>query len=203
VFAVAEGMELIYRGAEAELYRADFMGLPVVVKRRVRKGYRHHSLDESLRRGRTKKEARLMRRARLGGVSVPAVLDVWGDSLMMEFVEGERLADELTERGMETFGEMACRLHSSHVAHNDLTPYNALVTSSGRICLIDFGLAEYTHDIEDYAVDLYVLKRSLKSLRDEWEPLWGAFLRGYRECGDLAERVLARLVKVEARGRYK
>ncbi len=196
-------MELIYRGAEAELYKAEFMGLPVVVKRRIRKGYRHPDLDTHLRRGRTRKEARLMRRARLGGVSVPAVLDVWEDSLMMEFVEGVRLADELTPDRIEVFGDMACKLHSSHIAHNDLTPYNALVTPSGRICLIDFGLAEYTHDIEDYAVDLYVFKRSLKSLRDDWERLWTSFLRGYRRCGELADRVLARLTKVEARGRYK
>jgi len=193
---------LIYRGAEAELYRADFMGLPVVIKRRVKKGYRHPDLDASIRRGRTRKEARLMRRARLGGVAVPAILDVWEDSLMMEFVEGVKLAEALDPDRMRAFGEAACRLHSSNIAHNDLTPYNAIVTPSGTTCLLDFGLAEYTHDVEDYAVDLYVLKRSLKSLVERWEPLWESFLAGYRSC-KLADRVLRRLAVVEGRGRYK
>lgn len=196
-------MELIYRGAEAVLYKADFMGLPVVIKRRIRKGYRHPVLDALLRKSRTRKEARLMRKARLGGVSVPAILDVWEDSLMMEFVNGIRLAEDLTPERLEFLGKMACRLHSSHIAHNDFTPYNAIVTPDGRICLIDFGLAEYTHDVEDFAVDLYVLKRSLKSVEDDWEPLWRSFVSGYRTCGKLADEVLARLIKVEARGRYK
>ena len=195
-------LTLIYRGAEGELYKGEFLGLPVVIKRRIRKGYRHPVLDTSLRRGHTRKEVRLMRRARLGGVSVPAVLDVWEDSIMMEFIDGEKLANILDAERMRAFGEMVCRLHSSHIAHNDLTPYNAIVTPQGRICLIDFGLAEYTHDVEDYAVDLYVLKRSLKSLTEEWELLWESFLTGYREC-ELADRVIRRLAVVEARGRYK
>ncbi len=195
-------MELIYRGAEAELYRAEFMGMPVVVKRRVSKGYRARELDRLLRISRTRKEARLMRRARLGGVPVPAVIDVWEDSIMMEFVPGMRMADSIDEDSMLAFGIASCRLHNSNIAHNDLTPYNALVTESGGICLLDFGLAEYTHDVESYAVDLYVLKRSLKSITEDWNPLWKSFLKGYSIC-EMAERVIRRLEQVEARGRYK
>lgn len=194
-------MELIYRGAEAELYKAEFMGMPVIVKRRVSKGYRARELDRLLRISRTRKEARLMRRARLGGVPVPAVIDVWEDSIMMEYVPGVRMADSVDESSMFAFGIASCRLHSSKIAHNDLTPYNALVTEGG-ICLLDFGLAEYTHDVESYAVDLYVLKRSLKSITEDWIPLWESFLRGYSLCG-MTERVIRRLEQVEARGRYK
>ncbi|MEM0017742.1 MAG: KEOPS complex kinase/ATPase Bud32 [Candidatus Korarchaeum sp.] len=195
-------MELIYRGAEAEIYRTEFMGIPVVIKRRVSKGYRASELDRILRTHRTRKEARLMRRARLGGVPVPAVIDVWEDSIMMEYVSGVRMADSIDDSNMLAFGIASCRLHSSNIAHNDLTPYNALVVESGGICLLDFGLAEYTHDVESYAVDLYVLKRSLKSIKEDWEPLWVSFLRGYSTCG-MAERVIRRLEQVEARGRYK
>ncbi|RDD52961.1 MAG: Kae1-associated kinase Bud32 [Candidatus Korarchaeota archaeon NZ13-K] len=194
-------MELIYRGAEAELYRTEFMGIPVVIKRRISKGYRAKELDRLLRITRTRKEARLMRRARLGGVPVPAVIDVWGDSIMMEYVPGVRMADSIDDDSMLAFGLASCRLHRSNIAHNDLTPYNALITAGG-ICLLDFGLAEYTHDVESYAVDLYVLKRSLKSITEEWEGLWESFLRGYSTC-DMAERVIRRLEQVEARGRYK
>ncbi len=196
-------MELIYKGAEAEIYKADFLGLPIVIKRRIKKGYRDPLLDIRLRRSRTRKEARLMRRARIGGVPVPAILDVWNDSIMMEHIEGNKLANSLNSSLMVEFGKIACKLHSSGIAHNDFTPYNALITPEGKVCLIDFGLAEYTHNIEDYAVDLYVLKRSLISLTDEWEVLWKSFLRGYESCQDLFEKVIKRLSVVEARGRYK
>lgn len=195
-------MELIYRGAEAELYRTEFMGIPVVIKRRISKGYRARELDRIIRLSRTRKEARLMRRARLGGVPVPAVIDVWEDSIMMEYVPGMRMVDSIDSSTMLAFGIASCRLHSSNIAHNDLTPYNALVTGSGSVCLLDFGLAEYTHDVESYAVDLYVLKRSLKSITEDWEPLWRSFLEGYSTCG-IAERAVGRLEQVEARGRYK
>ncbi|MEM4582183.1 MAG: serine/threonine protein kinase, partial [Candidatus Korarchaeum sp.] len=119
-----------------------------------------------------------------------------------EYVSGVRMADSIDDSNMLAFGIASCRLHSSNIAHNDLTPYNALVVESGGICLLDFGLAEYTHDVESYAVDLYVLKRSLKSIKEDWEPLWVSFLRGYSTCG-MAERVIRRLEQVEARGRYK
>ena len=195
-------MELIYRGAEAELYRTDFLGLPVVIKRRVRKSYRHPDLDMAIRIRRTRKEARLMRRARLEGVRVPAILDVWRDSLMMEYVEGIKLAERLTRENLREFGRSACKLHSAGISHNDLTPYNALVDGKGRVCLIDFGLAESSKNVEDFAVDLYVLKRSLRSLSEDWETLWSYFLEGYTEC-PLADAVLRRLELVEARGRYK
>ena len=196
-------MELIYKGAEAEIYKAELLGLPIIIKRRIKKSYRNPSLDIRLRRGRTRKEARLMRRALLGGVPVPAMLDVWNDSLMVEYIEGSKLANSLGSSLMTEFGRIACKLHSSGIAHNDLTPYNALVTPDDKICLIDFGLAAYTHKIEDYAVDLYVLKRSLISLTDEWETLWKSFLRGYKSCQELFGKVIKRLVVVEARGRYK
>lgn len=195
-------MELIYRGAEAELYKSDFMGIRVVIKRRVSKGYRAPELDRALRIARTRKEARLMRRARLAGVPVPIILDVWEDSIMMEYVPGVRMADSISEESMLALGIAACRLHGSKIAHNDLTPYNALITEEGGVCLLDFGLAEYTHDVESYAVDLYVLKRSLKSITEDWKELWDSFLRGYSTCG-FAERVIRRLELVEERGRYK
>ncbi len=197
-------MELIYKGAEAEIYKAELLGLPVVIKRRIKKGYRNPLLDIKLRISRTRKEARLMRRARLGGVPVPAILDIWKDSLMMEYIEGTKLADSLDKDLMMKLGDIVCKLHSSGIAHNDLTPYNAILASGGEICLIDFGLAEYTHSIEDYAVDLYVLKRSLVSITDEWEDMWISFLMGYRSCcRELANKVIRRLAIVEARGRYK
>lgn len=69
-------MEIIKRGAEAEIYLADWRGREVIVKRRIKKGYRIKELDERIREQRTKREALLMMTARKAGVSVPIIYDV-------------------------------------------------------------------------------------------------------------------------------
>ena len=50
-------MLLLKRGAEAELYLDTWYGRKVVVKRRVKKGYRIRELDEEIRSYRTSHEA--------------------------------------------------------------------------------------------------------------------------------------------------
>ncbi len=195
-------MELIYRGAEAEVYRSEFMGMPVIIKRRIPKGYRIPELDREIRERRTRKEARLLSKARRGGVPVPAVLDVWRDSIMMEYVDGVPLHKKPDLESFRELGLIIYRLHESGIAHNDLSLSNVLVLGS-KICLIDFGLAEASTSVEDFAVDLYVLKRSIKSLIKDWEPAWTAFVESYLSGGELAVKVLKRLEEVEARGRYK
>ncbi len=194
-------MELIYRGAEAEIYKSHFMGMPVIIKRRIPKGYRIPELDKELRERRTRKEARLIAKARRGGVPVPAVLDVWKDSLMLEYVEGTPLHRRPELNLFEELGRVILRLHKAGISHNDLSLSNVLVTGKG-ICLIDFGLAEASRSVEDFAVDLYVLKRSIKSLVEGWESAWKAFLDGYT-ADELADKVVKRLAEVESRGRYK
>ncbi|PNV77130.1 MAG: Kae1-associated kinase Bud32, partial [Thermoproteota archaeon] len=82
---------LLSSGAEAVIYIEELMGRKLIRKIRPRKGYRVSELDEKLRRSRTRKEARLIHTARMGGVNAPAVIDVHEDQLVMEFVEGKRL----------------------------------------------------------------------------------------------------------------
>ncbi len=194
-------MELIYKGAEAELYKAYFMGMPVIIKRRIPKGYRIPELDRELRERRTRKEARLISKARKGGVPVPAVLDIWRDSLMLEYVEGTPIHMRPELNLFKELGKVVIKLHKAGISHNDLSLSNVLVTNKG-LCLIDFGLAEASRSIEDFAVDLYVLKRSIKSLVRGWESAWKAFLDSYM-TDELALKVVKRLAEVESRGRYK
>ncbi|RLG43069.1 MAG: Kae1-associated kinase Bud32 [Thermoproteota archaeon] len=205
---------LIHRGAEAEVYEADAWGIPAVEKRRIEKAYRHPELDWRIRTSRTRLEARILMRLKERGVRCPAVLDVWGDTLLLERVSGPTLRDLLSRgRGgadtgrlagvMEDLGRQVGLMHSAGVVHNDLTPLNVVVTGE-RTCLIDFGLGEFSKSEEDMAVDLHVLKKSLEALFPEAaEGLFESFLRGYRDTAPKPDATLARLEAVERRGRYR
>jgi Kae1-associated kinase Bud32 len=65
-------MTIIKRGAEAVITIED----ESVSKERVKKRYRVSELDDELRRGRTKKEAKLMALAKRAGVPTPFITNV-------------------------------------------------------------------------------------------------------------------------------
>lgn len=72
--------------------------------------------------------------------------------IVMEYVEGETLADALEERGAFSLGSalvflrgIALALHTAHaegIIHRDLKPSNVMVTKAGAIKLADFGIAK-------------------------------------------------------------
>lgn len=59
--------ELLKQGAEARVYRAEFLGKPTIVKERFPKRYRHRVLDEKLTHRRTVQEVRSILRCRRAG----------------------------------------------------------------------------------------------------------------------------------------
>lgn len=59
--------ELLKQGAEARVYRAEFLGKPAIVKERFQKRYRHPVLDEKLTHRRTVQEVRSILRCRRAG----------------------------------------------------------------------------------------------------------------------------------------
>jgi eukaryotic-like serine/threonine-protein kinase len=72
------------------------------------------------------------------------------DFLVMEFVSGETLASKLksgplTEKQIVTFGEQIASAldcaHASTMVHRDLKPANTMISSSGQVKLLDFGLS--------------------------------------------------------------
>ena len=87
--------KIIARGAEAVLSKGRFQGEDVLVKDRVKKGYRIIQLDEKIRKRRTKHEESLISRARRAGVNVPRIMESDNFRIIMEFVDGERVKDFL------------------------------------------------------------------------------------------------------------
>jgi len=205
-----DGWRLIKKGAEAELYLAQWLNLPVVIKRRVPKPYRRPDLDFQLRRSRTLKEASLMLSASRLGVSVPTLLciDVVETSLVMEYVNGPTLRD-LIVAGLDVttiMRQVGCsiaRLHRGGIVHGDLTTSN-IIWSSGRACFLDFGLGSYDPSIEARGVDLHLMLRALESLTPgRASRLFNEVLKGYSEVmGALSKEVAKRAMEVRLRGRY-
>ncbi len=208
-------MRLIARGAEAELYLAEWAGLRVVVKRRVAKRYRHRVLDEWLRRRRTIVEARMLVRSLELGLDVPVLYEasVAETTLVMEYFEGRPLRRVIEERGVDELvagatrrlGYMIGVLHEHGFVHGDVTTSNLLVSSRGHVKLIDFGLSGAAEDEEDLAVDIHLYLRSLESTHPEWvETLYKLFLEGYMEARgrETVDRITALVKKLRLMGRY-
>jgi N6-L-threonylcarbamoyladenine synthase/protein kinase Bud32 len=206
------------RGAEAtvEVAAADGGTDRRVLKRRVRKRYRHPELDRTLRRDRTVAEARLTNEARRAGVPTPLVYDVdlRRSTLTLQYAGDRDLAADLDERWTAAVGRHLARLHGAGIVHGDPTTRNVRVEGSAagsgtdgapgddaRTTLIDFGLAYHTGHIEDHAMDLHVFEGSVRATATDPAPLIEAFEAGYAEAGDGA--VLDRLREVEGRGRYR
>lgn len=188
---------MVIRGAEAVIEFTD----SEAVKKREKKNYRHPELDEKLRRDRTDREVRLLKKARKYNVAVPEVVEDSEDRFKMEKVDGEKLRDNLKEEYFEKLGEEVAGLHEIDVIHGDLTTSNVIVGEDLNI--IDFGLAFQSDRIEDKAVDIHLLKQVLESSHSEKsEALWQAFIEGYRTLEESIQ-VLEQLEEVEQRGRYK
>jgi len=198
---------MLYRGAEAVVDLCEWMGTRVVVKTRVVKGYRISELDESIRRSRTIREASLLSSAKKAGVGTPFIYHVnpvegW---IVMSYVEGESLRSmqdsNIFSSLVNGLGSIVGKLHSAGIVHGDLTPANVIV-SGGRLILIDFGLGEYSNEVEKKAEDVYTLVSSFSRLPCA-ETLVKLFLEGYRfSAGESAGKVEDRLREIGRRGRY-
>ncbi len=205
-------MRLIKKGAEAELYLTDWMGLKAVLKRRIKKGYRNPDLDSYVRGSRTSNEAKLLSEARRLGVPTPVVysVDKRNCEILMSYIDApplKRFVESMDPKGLAlTFsrvGEMVGRLHRGGIVHGDLTTSN-IIPYSGLLYLIDFGLGEHSSDVESRGVDIHLMRRALESSHHEVSSeAYLSFIEGYRRVmGDLSEPVLRRVDAIRRRGRY-
>lgn len=200
-------MEMIGKGAEADIY----LDGNVVIKERVKKPYRELELDRSLRKLRTKREAKLISAARSAGVPTPFISDVdsVGTSLTLEYINGEKIKNILNtlpvkkrKDVLREIGRSTGKLHKNHIIHGDLTTSN-MILKGDKIFFIDFGLGEVNESIEAKGVDLLVFKKSLRSTHFKYEKeCLDAFLEGYYSECENHEEILKRVHTIERRGRY-
>ena len=208
-----EELTLIAKGAEADLLLdPDWNGVKALIKRRGEKRYRHPELDREIRRLRTIHEASIIHRAKGAGVPTPVIYQVDPDdaTIVMEFVEGERvrdIVDDLTEeerrRLFTAIGVLAGRLHGAGIIHGDMTTSNIINTAEGPV-FVDFGLGEVSSETEKRGVDLNLMHRMLTSTHFRYtKELFADFREGYVEgLGEEAEEALERMEEVSRRGRY-
>jgi eukaryotic-like serine/threonine-protein kinase len=109
--------------------------------------------EDAVRRQRFQREAKTI--SSLSHPNICTLFDVGEqegiDYLVMEYLEGETLADRLT-RGPVSLNELLPigihivdalgAAHRQGVIHRDLKPGNVMLTSSGAVKLVDFGLAK-------------------------------------------------------------
>ncbi len=208
--------EIIRIGAEAVISKHSLMGFNVVSKRRVPKPYRIPELDKKVRESRMIHEVRVMQALKKAGVPCPAVLLIDREevTIYMQYIHGIELQRWLdVKNGDEreiasisfSLGRLVGRLHKAGIAHGDLTTSNILVDDSSRLYLVDFGLSIFTKELEDLAVDIHLLDRSLESVHSEIrEKFMHSFLQGYAEVmgKDFTRELISKIREIRRRGRY-
>lgn len=126
-------MKLISQGAEAKIYLTDSK----IIKDRVRKDYRIQEIDESLRKFRTRREAKILEKLHKFGF-VPKVIECDDkEKLVIEYIEGPKLRDAIDEMfkknkksALKLCNELGRKIkimHENNIIHGDLTTSNMML----------------------------------------------------------------------------
>ena len=211
---IGEKLEVIRIGAEAIISRLEWNGFKMVSKHRVPKPYRFPELDRWIRDRRTLHEARVITSLRRLGIPCPAILlmDRSEATLYLQLIEGvelkkvlDSLPAEEVERLANELGRMVGRMHRGGIAHGDLTTSNIMLDRMGNLYLIDFGLSVITDDLEELAVDIHLLDRSLESVHHRLRAAFmRSFLKGYATAAgmDFLQTLIEKVKEIRSRGRY-
>ncbi len=207
-------MILIKKGAEASLYLENWHNQKVIIKHRLPKKYRIPELDQVIRSQRTIHEPHLIHKAKEAGVPTPTIFMVKPkeSSIVMEYVNGKQVKEILDKFSKKDrlnlcklIGNLIGRLHKNGIIHGDLTTSNMILTSSGKVIFIDFGLSERSIELEQKGVDLHLMKRTLLSTHySHAKESFKAIMDGYAEIVGVEEkkRVAIKIREIEKRGRY-
>ncbi|KAM9859477.1 EKC/KEOPS complex subunit TP53RK [Aulostomus maculatus] len=218
------GAELLKQGAEARVYRVEFLGRPTIVKERFPKRYRHPLLDEKLTHRRTVQEVRSILRCRRAGIATPVVYfvnynshcifleDIVGSLTVRDHIASTQQSGSCPEVELghlaERVGQILARMHDEDVIHGDLTTSNMLLQLSAEdgdsnLVLIDFGLSYISALPEDKGVDLYVLEKAFLSTHPNTEVLFEKLLKSYAASSKKSPAVIKKLDEVRLRGRKR
>jgi len=141
----AGGMGVVYRAADLQV-PGEFFAIKVLKSKLQAHPELVRALREEVRKTRGLSHPNIV-----GAYSVSSDAD--GDYMLMEYLEGEtlqKLLDEEFGRGipfprawpflMDICAALAYA-HDHNVIHSDLKPSNVFVTTSGKVKLLDFGIA--------------------------------------------------------------
>lgn len=205
----------IHEGAEAAVFKGEWLGSPAVLKLRKPKGYRHPHLDKRLTKSRMAVEARALSRLQKRRFPSPLLLHIDSqDSLIIiSEIEGSTLFEVMTSRELKEgmlhrVGETIRRMHELGVSHGDLTSHNIMVDEEGGISLIDFGLAKISPELENLGQDLQVLNECLTASHSDYPGSIEEVVSGYSSLrNDVSEisdspEVIRRFDEIRNRVRY-
>jgi Kae1-associated kinase Bud32 len=209
-----EDTKLIQQGAEAKILLNEKEEW--VTKDRISKSYRIKELDDKIRKGRTKSEAKLLEKANKI-IDSPKPFFIPNDSyqIKMPYINGKKLSEHLNDfpiekqkKIMQLIGKDIAKLHKSDIIHGDLTTSNMILAEgkTPKLYFIDFGLGFISKKTEDKAVDLHLLKQALEAKHfQHWQILFKEVEKAYeKELGSSeAKKVFERITTVERRGRYR
>jgi TP53 regulating kinase-like protein len=196
--------EILDAGAEAVIYYEE----DGIAKERIPKSYRHPSIDKSLRKSRTRREAKIL--STLKKINFPSPLlhavDEKKMKVNMEFIEGDKLRDVFDNAPLKLsreIGENIGILHNNEIIHHDLTTSN-MILKDKKVHFIDFGLSFFSKRIEDMAVDMHLLDRAMESRHHQHYPkCFKEAVKGYLKTAKKGKEVMDRFNKVSLRGRNK
>lgn len=216
---------MVHLGAEAEVWKGEWFGHSAIRKQRRNRSWRHPDLDYQLGVRRLISESRILLRLHQHNFPVPFLydVDVEGQRMVMEYVDGAQLLDilndatalEEVEHVLSNVGRVLRMLHRLAITHGDLSTNNILI-EDGKVWLIDFGLASVEYEVERFGIDLHVLDEILGASHPHLEHAISVVTKGYldyeKENGEAeeldggrvptAQEVLHRLDDIRARVRY-
>ena len=197
-------VELLFKGAESNIYLTKWYNKKAISKIRIPKIYRHRVLDDDLRRRRTISESKMITLAKEYGLRTPYIyfVDPFRAEIIMEYISGTRASNVLTSSICNEIGRFVSTLHLFNIIHGDLTPANFIVNR--KITMIDMGLSFHSTRREDKAMDIRLFKEILNSTYQRYyTEFFGDFLDGYKSVNSKElEKILRRMDEIETRKRY-
>ena len=197
-------VELLFKGAESNIYLTKWYDKKAISKIRIPKIYRHRVLDDDLRRRRTISESKMITLAKEFGLRTPYIyfVDPFRAEIVMEYISGTRASKVLTSSICNEIGRFVSTLHLFNIIHGDLTPANFIVNR--KITMIDMGLSFHSTRREDKAMDIRLFKEILNSTYQRYyTEFFGDFLDGYKSVNSKElEKILQRMDEIETRKRY-
>lgn len=202
-------MQLITKGAEADIYITKWNDSKAILKIRKTKNYRNPILDANLRKQRTIKESQTISKVKLYGIPAPLVyfVNLKKSFIIMQHIPGKPIHDLSDSKIVflsKQMGNLVGLMHKNGIMHGDLTTSNFILFKN-KVYVIDFGLSQKTTKPEDHAVDLRLIKEILNSAHVTiMKQAWKNFLVGYKSVVGTSKflRITNLVSEIESRGRY-